>query len=106
LVNVEAVDRFAREHREQRKGKWLQVERLGDFCLLLKREVLTKTNSLEPWTDMRLFDTDIMSAEAREAGYTLACLPRPIHPSLWDPHVRAQCSGVGRRLREKCEMSR
>ncbi len=73
LVDVEAVERFALDHREQNKGKWVQVERLGGFCLLLKREVLARIGPLEPWTDLSLFDTDILSARARQAGYTLAC---------------------------------
>jgi len=50
------------------------VDRLGGFCLLLKREVLTKIGvELEPWTDLSLFDTDILSSKARQAGFTLAC---------------------------------
>lgn len=73
LVDVETVDRFAREFREQNKGKWLEVERLGGFCLLLKRDVLAKIGPLDEWTDLGLFDTDILSAKARKAGYTLAC---------------------------------
>ncbi len=28
---------------------------------------------LNEWTDLSLFDTDILSAKAREAGFTLAC---------------------------------
>ncbi len=75
LVDVSAVERFAGEFREQSKGKWLETERLGGFCLLLKREVLrrvTNQGQLDKWTDLSLFDTDILSAKAREAGFTLA----------------------------------
>jgi hypothetical protein len=50
------------------------VERLGGFCLLLKRQVLTGIGrELDEWTDLGLFDTDILSAKAGEAGFTLAC---------------------------------
>jgi GT2 family glycosyltransferase len=73
LIDVNAVERFAREFREQQKGKWMEVDRLGGFCLLLKREVLTRIGSLESWTDLSLFDTDILSAKARQVGYKLAC---------------------------------
>jgi O-antigen biosynthesis protein len=73
MVDVDALERFAGEYREQHKGKWLQVERLGGFCLLLKREVLSKIGPLEPWSDLSLFETDILSAKARQAGFTLAC---------------------------------
>ena len=53
----------------------METERLGGFCLLMKREVLRRINNqggLEKWTDLGLFDTDILGAKAREAGYTLA----------------------------------
>ena len=29
--------------------------------------------NLEKWTDLSLFDTDILSVKARQAGFTLAC---------------------------------
>jgi GT2 family glycosyltransferase len=70
-----AMHRFASEHREQNKAKWMQTDRLGGFCLLMKREVLrrlTNQGGLNDWTDLGLFDTDILSAKAREAGFTLA----------------------------------
>ena len=75
LLDMGAVERFASEFRETNKGKWVEAERLGGFCLLLKREVLrrvTNQGQLEKWTDLSLFDTDILSAKAREAGFTLA----------------------------------
>jgi GT2 family glycosyltransferase len=75
LVDVSAVNAFAREYREKMKGKWMETERLGGFCLLLKRHVLDRigTPNIEKWTDLSLFDTDILSVKARQAGFTLAC---------------------------------
>jgi GT2 family glycosyltransferase len=75
LVDAEAVSAFARTVREQNRGKWMEVDRLGGFCLLLKRHVLDRVpiGSLDQWTDLSLFDTDILSAKARQAGFTLAC---------------------------------
>jgi hypothetical protein len=29
--------------------------------------------NLDKWTDLSLFDTDILSAKTRQAGFTLAC---------------------------------
>ena len=57
---------FAREHREANKTKWMEAERLGGFCLLIKRQVLEKIGlpKLEKWTDLSLFDTDILSVKA------------------------------------------
>jgi hypothetical protein len=69
----------------------VEAERLGGFCLLLKREVLTKIGwekggrekgsdplNLEgqtpfPGAGLDLFDTDVLSVRARQTGYTLAC---------------------------------
>jgi GT2 family glycosyltransferase len=73
LVDISAVGAFARQYREQNFKKWIEVDRLGGFCLLLKREVLTKIGSLEQWTDLSLFDSDILSLKARQKGFTLAC---------------------------------
>jgi GT2 family glycosyltransferase len=72
LIDRDEVNRFAWELREKNKGKWLEAERLGGFCLLLKRQVLDKIGSLERWTDLSLFDSDILSGKARQAGFTLA----------------------------------
>jgi GT2 family glycosyltransferase len=75
LVDADLVNRFAGEFREQNKGKWMSTDRLGGFCLLMKREALRRISNnggLEKWTDLGLFDTDIVSAKVREAGYTLA----------------------------------
>lgn len=73
LVDVEAVNEFAKQYWDRHKGNWLEVERLGGFCLFMKREVLRRcATQLEKWTDLSLFDTDILSSKARQAGFTLA----------------------------------
>jgi GT2 family glycosyltransferase len=73
LIDVSAVDRFALEFRKEQQGNWMYAERLGGFCLLVKREVLDKVGSkLHEWTDLSLFDSDILSSKAKEAGYSLA----------------------------------
>lgn len=73
FVDAEQVNKFAVEFREQNRGKWLESERLGGFCLLLKRETVQRIGPLDPWTDLNLFDSDILSAKTKQAGYTLAC---------------------------------
>jgi GT2 family glycosyltransferase len=72
LVDVDAVSRFAADFREKNRGKWLETERLGGFCLMIKREALFRIGSLDQWSDLGLFDTDILSSKTREAGHTLA----------------------------------
>jgi GT2 family glycosyltransferase len=75
LLDVEAMHAFAREHREANKGKWQEVDGLGGFCLLVKRQVLDRIglHNLDKCTDLSLFDTDILSTKARQAGFALAC---------------------------------
>ena len=46
LVDVVAVDRFAQGWREEHRGQWLEAERLGGFCLLIKRALLERSG---PW---------------------------------------------------------
>lgn len=73
LPDLEAVDRFAREWREQHRGQWFEVERLGAFCLLLKREVLDKVGLFEEGAAPGVFDANAVSWKVRHAGYRLAC---------------------------------
>src|SRR5215510_11408318 len=73
LVDVEGMQQFANEFREKNRGKWLESDRLGGFCMLLKREVLERIGNIDQWSDLGLFDTDILSSKTRQAGYTLAC---------------------------------
>jgi GT2 family glycosyltransferase len=81
LVDINAVQRFAHEFRVRDPGKWIQVDRLGGFCLLIRRSVLDRIESkLDEWTNLSLFDTDILSMKPREAGFTLClCLDLFIH---------------------------
>jgi O-antigen biosynthesis protein len=73
VVDTSQIDAFAQKWREDHKGKWIEVERLGGFCLLVKRQVLKAIGHLhDPW-DLDIFDTDLLSAKARQGGFTLAC---------------------------------
>ena len=68
LVDVSAVQSYAREFALEHKGKWVKTDRLGGFCLLLKRDVLKRIGpDIDKWTDLSLFDTDILSAKARQS---------------------------------------
>lgn len=73
FVDVEAVNKFAMEFSKEFRGKWLETDRLGGFCMLIKREALQRIGPLDPWTDLSLFDTDILSSKVRQAGFTLGC---------------------------------
>jgi GT2 family glycosyltransferase len=73
-LDAGAVDAYAQGFRERHLGKWVYTERLGGFCLLIKRAVLKAIEAQERLaevSDLGLFDTDILSAKARKYGYTL-----------------------------------
>jgi GT2 family glycosyltransferase len=72
LVDVEAVHAFAKQYRQEHQGQWAAAERLGGFCLLVKRDVLKRIGPLESGLGLGLFDTDVLSMKARAAGFTLA----------------------------------
>lgn len=73
LVDVSAVEKFAEKHNKETKGTWIYAERLGGFCLLIKRVVLDKIGKdLDAWSDLSLFDSDILSSKVHQAGYSLA----------------------------------
>src|SRR5207245_11325391 len=59
-VDVAAVEAYAQDFRQRHLGKWVQVERLGGFCLLVKRAVLKAIEAQERLadiSDLGLFDT-------------------------------------------------
>jgi GT2 family glycosyltransferase len=89
--DTEALDRFAREWRERHKGGWFEAERLGGFCLLLKREVANKVGFLSEEWEEGIFDADRLSREVRQAGYRVpvSVLSRPVHPPLRKPSSRS-----------------
>jgi len=68
----EELDRFAHTWREQHRGQWLETDRLGGFCLLLKRAVLDRLGPLQAQAGLEVFDTTALCRQARQAGYTLA----------------------------------
>jgi len=72
LQDIETVDRFARDWREQHKGQWFEAERLGGFCLLIRRAVLEKVSFLDEQSVQGIFAPDALSWRMRQAGYHLA----------------------------------
>jgi len=74
LLDVSAVDQFAREWREKERGKAQEVDNLAGFCLLIKRELIDKIGmALDSPTDLGVFDTRRLILKSRQAGFKLAC---------------------------------
>jgi GT2 family glycosyltransferase len=72
-LDLEPIDNFAREWREQHAGKSFEVERVGGSCLLLKAEVCKKIDLTEASTPFGAIDGDLLSTKVRQAGYKLVC---------------------------------
>jgi GT2 family glycosyltransferase len=72
-VDVAPMEAFARAWHEENRGKWLEVDYLGGFCLLLKRQLLDQIGPLEAKAGLNIFDTDALCLKIRKAGYSLAC---------------------------------
>ena len=60
--------------RHERKSASRRPIKTGARRYTIDIYVLDRIGSkLDQWSDMSLFDTDILSAKAREAGFTLCC---------------------------------
>jgi GT2 family glycosyltransferase len=73
IVDTADMERFAQDWHEQHRGKWMEVDRLAGFCLLIKRQLLSVLGPMPAQPGLKLFDTDALCLKARQAGYTLAC---------------------------------
>ena len=73
LVATDAVDAFARRWHTENRNRYTEAERLGGFCLLIKREVLKRIGHLRESAELGLFDSEWLCKSARQVGFTLAC---------------------------------
>jgi GT2 family glycosyltransferase len=73
LMDLETVTQFAREWREQYKGRWSEADQFGGFCLIIKRAALQKVSFFDEQADKGRFDAGALCSRMREAGYHLAC---------------------------------
>jgi GT2 family glycosyltransferase len=71
--DIETVNQFAGSWREAHKGQWFEADRLGGFCLLVKRSMLQRVNFFDDRADQGVFDADAFCGRVRQAGYHLAC---------------------------------
>ena len=65
-VDTDALDRFAEAFRQQHRGRWIETDRLGGFCLLVKRAVFAALGPLEGKAGLGVFDTDALVRQGAE----------------------------------------
>ena len=70
--DLDDMKHFARQWREEHRGKWFTVPKLSGFCLLMKRAVYDAIGGLDERFGLGFFDDDDLALRARQAGFELA----------------------------------
>jgi len=79
-LDTQALAAFARDYRQRHRGRWLETDHLGGFCLLLKRALLDRLGPVPGQAGLQVFDTEALGQKVREAGLLLAvCADLYIH---------------------------
>ena len=69
--NLEAMVHFARNYNRSNPGRWMEVPRLPNYCLIIRREMTNKIGLLDEQFSPGYFEDDDYSYRARQAGYRL-----------------------------------
>ncbi len=70
--NLADMERFARQWRDEHRGKWMRAPKLSGFCLLMTRSVYEAIGGLDTRFGLGFFDDDDLAERARRAGFDLA----------------------------------
>ena len=70
--DLRAMHDFARQWRDEHRGKWFNVAKLSGFCLLMKRVVYETVGGFDERFGIGFFDDDDLAQRARRAGFELA----------------------------------
>jgi GT2 family glycosyltransferase len=71
-IDTEPIHRFAQQWAAQNRGQWFEVDQLSPFCLLFKREALSRVLPLEP-DSFFTFNAGTAFRKLRDAGFQIVC---------------------------------
>jgi GT2 family glycosyltransferase len=71
-LNDRTYERIAGDYIAKQKGEWFSTEKLGFFCVAIRKEVFEKVGLLDEAFGIGMFEDDDFCLRARQAGYTLA----------------------------------
>jgi GT2 family glycosyltransferase len=71
-LNEKNYEEIAGAYIEKQKGVWFSTEKLGFFCVAMRREVPEKIGYLDERFGIGMFEDDDYCVRAKKAGYRLA----------------------------------
>ena len=94
-----AMHAFARQWRDEHRGKWFTAPKLSGFCLLMKRAVYETIGGLDERFGIGIFDDDDLAERARRAGFELA-----VAHDLFVHHFGSRTFGATGSMPRSCSM--
>lgn len=70
---LEELEAFARERARAYAGRFLEVEMLAMFCVLMRRSLVEEVGLLDGQFELGMFEDDDYSRRVRLLGYMLIC---------------------------------
>ncbi len=95
-VETEAIDRFARQWREDHKGQWFEAEQLAGFCLMIRRAALDAVARVRDARPATVLGRGVIPPDATWR-LPARLLPGPLHPPFRQPKRRQPSAGKRRR---------
>jgi GT2 family glycosyltransferase len=63
---------FAREFHATNRGKWTETDRLGGFCVMIKRSIIDQLTAVHDFAEKNCFDSELLCDVARMAKLKIA----------------------------------